>query len=171
MLSQDLETGENPQMAKVVLQQKPSWDVLESSPLLIGQLITNSKSGSNTVIHLNEELIVFATSKYNIATFHSNILALVKSQSLIIRVGETAIDYDDVLQTILGWTAISSSTPPISLIGRGTSIPRAIFQGRPCSNDTSLRTQHVLAIPEQAVLSHAEFVCHLLTSRSNCGVP
>ena len=60
--------------------------------------------------------------------------------------------------------------PPISLIGRGASIPRAIFQGRPCSNDTSLRTQHVLAIPEQAVLSHAEFVCHFVTNQTNCGV-
>ena len=48
----------------------------------------------------------------------------------------------------------------------GASIPRAIFQGRPCSNDTSLRTQHVLAIPEQAVLSHAEFVCHFVTSHT-----
>ena len=54
------------------------------------------------VKYLKQRTDSFATSNYNIATFHLNILVLVKSQSLIIRVGETAIDYDDVLQTILG---------------------------------------------------------------------
>ena len=43
------------------------------------------------------------------------------------------------------------------------SIPRAIFQGSQCSNDTSLRTQHVPPMPEQVVLSHAELAHHLVT--------
>ena len=44
------------------------------------------------------------------------------------------------------------------------SIPRAIFQASHCSNDTSLRTQHMPKIPEQVVLSHAaQFAGHLVT--------
>ena len=45
------------------------------------------------------------------------------------------------------------------------SIPRAIFQASHCSNDTSLRTQHMPTMPEQVVLSHAKFAGHVLTYR------
>ena len=43
------------------------------------------------------------------------------------------------------------------------SIPRAIFQGSHCSNDTSLRTEHMPPMPEQVVLSHAECARHVVT--------
>ena len=43
------------------------------------------------------------------------------------------------------------------------SIPRAIFQGSHSSNDTSLRTEHMPPMPEQVVLSHAEFARHVVT--------
>ena len=49
---------------------------------------------------------------------------------------------------------------PISPPPHRASIPRAIFQGSHCSNDTSLRTQHMPPMPEQVVLSHAEFDGH-----------
>ena len=160
-------------MAKVVLQQKPSWDVLESSPLLIGQLITNPKSGSNTVLHLNTELFVFAAPNYNIATFTqiSNICSI----HYVWLSGSNHWRNSNWL-----WRCPSDNpglncniqfdAPNIPDRAWGASIPRAIFQGRPCSNDTSLRTQHVLAIPEQTALSHAEFVCHLVTNQTYFGV-
>ena len=44
------------------------------------------------------------------------------------------------------------------------SIPWDIFQASHCSNDTSLRTQHMPKMPEQVVLSHAaQFAGHLVT--------
>ena len=162
-------------MAKVVLQQKPSWDVLESSPLLIGQLITNPKSGSNTVLYLNTELLMFATPNYNIATF-TQIFRLCS----IYYVWLSGLESNHWRNSIWLWRCPSDNpglncniqfdAPNIPDRAWGASIPRAIFQGRPCSNDTSLRTQHVLAIPEQAVLSHAEFVRHFITNQTNCGV-
>ena len=107
------------------------------------------------------------------ATFTQIFKYLFNSLRLIIRV--QPLEKQQLIMTMSSrqsWAELQYPVrrPQISLIGRGASIPRAIFQGRPCSNDTSLRTQHVLAILEQAVLSHAEFVCHLVTNQTYFGV-